>query len=83
METKKREKTLVELFEDMRNQFYNMHGKLYTAQKAAFLTEIIKILVKLPENERESVEKVLLNDNANKSAGGKVIKEFLLLSTNK
>ena len=80
METMKREKTLVELFEDMRNQFYNMHGKLYTAQEAAFLTEIIKILVKLPENERESVEKVLLNDNANKSAGGKVIKDFLLLS---
>lgn len=83
METKKREKTLVELFEDMRNQFYNTHGKLYTAQEAAFLTEIIKILVKLPGNERERVEKVLLNDNANKSAGGKVIKEFLLLSTNK
>lgn len=41
METKKREKTLVELFEDMRNQFYNMHSKLYTAQEAAFLTEII------------------------------------------
>mgnify|MGYP004487162121 FL=1 len=80
MEAKKREKTLVELFEDMRKQFYNTHGKLYTAQEAAFLTEIIKILVKLPENERESVEKVLLNDNANKSAGGKVIKDFLLRS---
>lgn len=80
MEAKKREKTLVELFEDMRKQFYNTHGKLYTAQETAFLTEIIKILVKLPENERESVEKVLLNNNANKSAGGKVIKDFLLLS---
>ena len=80
MEAKKREKTLVELFEDMRKQFYNTHGKLYTAHEAAFLTEIIKILVKLPENERESVEKVLLNNNANKSAGGKVIKDFLLLS---
>lgn len=44
------------------------------------MTEIIKILGKLPENERESVEKVLLNDNANKSAGEKVIKDFLLLS---
>ena len=80
MESKKREKTLVELFEDMRNQFYNTHGKLYTAQEAALLTEIIKILVKLPQNERESVEKVFLNDNVNKSEGEKVIKDFLLLS---
>lgn len=41
------EKTLVELFQDARNQFYNAYGKLYTPQEAAILTnEILEELKK-------------------------------------
>ncbi len=37
-----KEKTLVELFQDMREQFLAAHGRLYTPQEAAILTEEIR-----------------------------------------
>ena len=37
-----KEKTLVELFQDMREQFLSANGRLYTPQEAAILTDEIR-----------------------------------------
>lgn len=36
-----KEKTLVELFQEMQDQFLATHGRLYTPQEAAILTDEI------------------------------------------
>lgn len=50
----KEEPTLVELFEELRRQFYEAHGRYFTPQEAAILTDEIREEIKRGKQSDEN-----------------------------